>query len=96
MNKFIQQAINNPKTTINGALSFVAVTSAVLAPYVTTPKAVAGLAIAAALARAYMGAMQHDAGTQLALVPGSSEPQLVPSHEVPDQKGAVVVPAKDK
>jgi methionyl-tRNA synthetase len=92
MSEFWKTATQNPKTTISGILSFVAITSATLAPFIpqTASRICIGLAISGALSRAYLGAISKDAGTEQAIVPGSADPQTVPSHEVPDNPKAQV------
>jgi hypothetical protein len=40
--------------------------------------------------------LQKDAGTTLAITPGSATPEAVPSHELPDQPSAkAVLPSKN-
>jgi hypothetical protein len=95
MSNFWQTAVNNPKTTISGVLSFVAITCATLIPFVpvTARYAFGGLAIAGALSKAYLLAISKDAGTVEAIVPGSPAPQAVPSTEIPlDPKDKLVTP----
>jgi hypothetical protein len=94
---FWQTAVNNPKTTISGVLSFIAITSTTLIPFVPTTAryAFGGLAIAGALSKAYLLAISHDAGKTEAMVPGAAEPQLVPSHEMPDDPKAKAVTGKN-
>jgi hypothetical protein len=55
------------------------------------PKWANALTLIAALCAAYLGALMKDAGTQLAILQGETEPKGVPSHEVPDQPGTKVV-----
>ncbi len=43
------------------------------------------------LLTAAVSGLSQDAGRVKALAPGSAEPQMVPSHEEPDQVGAVPV-----
>lgn len=95
MSSFWQTAVNNPKTTISGVLSFIAITSTTLIPFVPTTAryAFGGLAIAGALSKAYLLAISKDAGVVTAITPGDPTPQVVPSTEVPlDKSNKVVKP----
>lgn len=91
-----QTAINNPKTTLSGLLSFVAITATTLIPFVspTNRYVFGGLAIAGALSKAYLLVFHtKDAGTVPAVVPGEDGIKVVPSTEVPlDKSNKVVVP----
>lgn len=90
---------SNWKTTAAGGLSFIMATTGPLTAYfalIHNPTAwqaqVPGACtLAAGLCRAWIGIISKDAGTQEAILPGQSEPQMVESHEVPDVKGAKVV-----
>jgi hypothetical protein len=76
------------KTTANGILGFFIATGAVLTAVPSSfinPKISAGLTVSLALARAWVGILQQDAGTTTAIVPGSGV-QPVPSHEIPDDE----------
>jgi hypothetical protein len=92
MSKFWQTAVENPRTTASGALSFLAITSGTLIPFVpgNSKYAAAGLAITFALSKAYNSALMKDPGKQLAVVPGEGV-QMVDSHEVPNDPKAKVV-----
>jgi hypothetical protein len=89
--------MTNWKTTVAGLLSaFVGTIGPVTAYLATTnnPKATevcGALTCAGAVARIWIGLIQNDAGTTLAVVPGSPSPQLVPSHETPDNPAATPV-----
>lgn len=73
-------------TTVQGVLSgLLAFTTALLPSY---PKfATSALCILGA-AKIGIGAMQKDAGVQLATVPGKNEPVNVAAHETPDDPKA--------
>ena len=80
--------LGSPKSTINGLLSAaIAVIVAVLA----IPPGARKVVYVLATLRALNGLFQQDAGSVLARVPGSAEPQAVPSHESPDDAAAVPV-----
>lgn len=92
----------NWKTSLNGDLSFLITVGTFVSGYlVITPNSprwlvgVSGVAtLLAALGRRGVGRIQVDAGTTPAILPGSSEVQMAPSHEVLDDPAAVpVVPA---
>jgi hypothetical protein len=91
---FFKTAFSNPKTSLSGILSFLMVTGGYLAGYAVlhqTPfwvKVGAASSFISGLAKVYIGLRMKDAGTELATVPGSSTPQVVPSHEVPDNPAA--------
>jgi hypothetical protein len=50
--------------------------------------------LALGLCRVWIGLLQQDAGSQLAYVPGKSEPEVVDSHENPNNPRAVPVVTK--
>jgi hypothetical protein len=92
---FWQTAVNNPKTTISGVLSFIAITSATLIPFVSTTNryVFGGLAIAGALSKAYLLAISKDAGVVTAITPATGDTKVVPSTEIPlDPSNKVVKP----
>ena len=80
--------LGSPKSTITGLCGLaISVTIAIIA---LPPKASAPVVILAVL-RGIVDFTKQDAGKQLALVPGKSDPELVPSHETPDDPAAVAV-----
>jgi len=89
--------IKDWKTTAAGILSaFIGTVGPVTAYLATTPnpnatKICGGLTLAAAIARIWLGLIQKDAGSQLALVPGSATPVDVPAHQTPDDPAAIPI-----
>jgi hypothetical protein len=81
--------LKSPKTTITGACG--AAIAIILAVMALPPKASAPV-IAIAVLRALIDFSKQDAGTTLAIPPGSNTPQQVPSHEVPDNPQDKPVP----
>jgi hypothetical protein len=80
--------LSNPKSTAVGACGLViAVTMAWMA---LPPKASIPVTVIA-IARALIQFFSDDAGKTLAKLPGSTSPQLVDSHETPDDPQAVPV-----
>jgi hypothetical protein len=82
------------KTSLSGDLSVVVTVATILSGYlVVTPSSPkwlsavsAGCAVLAAFGKSQVGRKMVDAGSVLAKVPGVADPQVVPSHEVPDDK----------
>jgi hypothetical protein len=99
MNKFISNGLTHWKSTVSGFLTITLITTSVLAtlPQVMAHPKTLGIVLGVqALAKGYMAWITQDAGTQLAMVPGSATPQAVPSHEIPDQPAAkAVLPASN-
>jgi len=86
-----EKLFKNWKTTANGFLSLfitTGITLQVLNSPLFGPKFNMGLVVAMAVARAWVGLLQKDAGTTLAIVPGELGVQSVPSHETPDNIAA--------
>lgn len=94
---------NNWKSTAAGILSFGIATLTTLLAY-QIPMAILNPGqtkmylyftiignVILALFRAWIGLITQDAGTTLATVPGSPTPQVVPSHEIPNQIAAKAV-----
>jgi len=85
------------KSTAAGLLSgYLAIVGPVTAYLATTPnptgtKIAGAMTLAGVIARAWLGVIQKDAGSTPAIVPGSPVVQQVPSHETPDQPGAIPV-----
>jgi hypothetical protein len=98
MKKLWTLAIDNPKTTLSGIMSFLMVTGAYLAGYSVLhasplwTKIGTVASFSSGLAKVWIGLISQDRGTQLAVLPGESTPQMVPSHEQPDAPGAKPVP----
>lgn len=102
MSDFLNRITTNWKTSLAGFLSFVSMTLITVTGFMgandvntegvlqTHTKYVAYANIAVALCRVWIGLLQHDAGTQTALVPGKGV-QSVPSHEIPDSPNAIPV-----
>lgn len=84
-----QNFLRSPKSTITGICGLAI--AIILAIYALPPKT-SGALIAVAVLRAVVDFSKQDAGTTLAIAPGSSTPQQVSSHEVPDDPAAVAVP----
>lgn len=55
------------------------------------PKVAIIISVSAAIAKVVLGQFQQDAGVSLAVLPGQTTPQAVPSHEVPNDPAAVPV-----
>lgn len=90
---------SNWKSTASSILTATLATSAAfLAPPLNTlvsAKVILYIGAAQIIGKIWIGLIQQDAGTTLAVVPGNPEPQTVPSHEIPDQSAAkVVLPEK--
>ena len=90
---------SNWKSTVSSILTATLATSAAfLAPPLNTlvsAKVILYIGAAQIIGKIWIGLIQQDAGTTLAVVPGNPEPQTVPSHEIPDQPAAkVVLPEK--
>jgi hypothetical protein len=82
---FKANVFKSPKTTITGLCGAgIAITLAWMS---LPPKASVPVTIIAIL-RALVDFTKQDAGVTSAIVPGSPTPQLVPSHEVPDDPNA--------
>jgi hypothetical protein len=83
------------KSTVSGFLTASLATSAAfLAPPLNAyipPKVVLWLGAFQIIGKIWIGLISKDAGTVEAIVPGSSTPQSVPAHEIPDDPKAVVV-----
>jgi len=82
-------------TTLNGYLTGIMVLCGVLADANSLPQGVRTVAatvgsLALAL-RIRIGHIQQDPGTQLAQVPGQLSPEVVPSHEIPNDPKAVAI-----
>jgi hypothetical protein len=84
------------KSTTQGILMLVVVTCGVLLanPTTSTGKVGAYLALASALATAYIGLISKDSGVEVASVAGGP-PKAVASHETPDDPGATPVKSKN-
>ena len=90
----------NWKTTFSALCSFFMITGIFISGYLATvpnptaweTKLSVACTFAIGLFKVWIGFLQIDAGSIEALVPGSSTPQSVPSHEVPDQPGVKVAP----
>ena len=84
------------KSTVSGLLTASLATSAAfLAPPLNAyvpPKVVLWLGAFQIVGKVWIGLISKDAGTVEAIVPGSSTPQSVPAHEIPDNPQAVIVP----
>jgi hypothetical protein len=96
----IPHLATNWKSTVSSVLTATLATSAAfLTPplnALVSPKVILYLGAAQIIGKIWIGLLQQDAGTTMAVVPGSSTPQAVPSHEVPDQPAAkVVLPASN-
>jgi hypothetical protein len=91
--------VKNWKTTAAGILSFVLATTGPLTAYfalIHSPtswqaQVPGALTLIAGLCRSWVGIISKDAGTEQVLLPGDSQPQTVPSHEVPDNPSAQVI-----
>ena len=85
------------QTTLNGYLSVGISVCVALLEVPSIPKQyIASIGAVLAVLRVISGHMQQDAGKQLADVPGAPTPQLVPSHETPDNPAAVPVTKETK
>lgn len=80
--------LGSPKSTISGVCGLII--SITLSVLLLPPKASAPLVLIA-VCRGIVDFTKQDAGKQLAKVPGKAEPELVPSHETPDDPEAVPV-----
>lgn len=86
----------NWKTTFSALCSFLMMTGLFITGYIgTLPqqspwelKVSAVCTFAVGLLKVWIGLLMYDAGSVQAIVPGSSTPQAVPSHEVPDDPSA--------
>jgi hypothetical protein len=89
------QPMSISKTTLNGAIAFFIAAVPLTETYPglhISPTVMAWLSFAAGLARLWVGISQTDADRIPAILPGSSTPQEVPAHPVPDDPKAVIVP----
>jgi hypothetical protein len=90
----------NWKTSCSAICSFLMITGVFVSGYissVTNPaswevKLAAGCTFLVGLLKVWIGFLMYDAGSVQAMVPGSSTPQTVPSHEVPDNPSAQPTP----
>lgn len=92
------------KSTAQGFLSFISVSAMSVAGWLTLQVALdpgwaksksyiyvaGGAALAGALAKAWLGMFQKDAGTVMAQLPGQA-PEAMPGHPVPDNPAATAV-----
>lgn len=84
----------NWKSTFSGILTATLFTTAALLAYppvLAHPRTVAILGGIQIVAKIWVSLITQDAGTTVAIVPGTPIPQAVPSHEVPDQPAAKAV-----
>lgn len=77
--------LRSPKSTITGLCGLAI---ALILAWMTLPPKASIPVTAVALLRALVDFLKTDAGVTSAIVPGSPTPQLVPSHEVPDDPNA--------
>lgn len=86
---------SNWKSTVSSILTATLATSAAfLAPPLNTlvsAKVILWIGAAQIIGKIWIGLLTQDAGTTLAILPGDSKPEVVPSHEVPDEPAATVV-----
>lgn len=86
-NALVTFALQNWKSTVSGLLTVGLTTTAALLAYppvMANPKwVVIGGGIQVVL-KIWVSILQQDAGTTVAQVPGEATPQVVPSHEVPN------------
>lgn len=89
---WLQHAIDNPKSTIQSILTSAMFVDAILLGCgclsIKTTSIAAGVLT---VCKVGLGMLQKDADVVLATVPGSSTPQTVPAHPVPDNPAAVPV-----
>jgi hypothetical protein len=87
------------KSSVSGLLTATLATSAAfLAPPLNTlipAKWVLYLGAAQIIGKVWIGLISQDAGTVQAVIPGQPGIQTVPSHEIPDDPKAVVIPASN-
>ena len=94
----------NWKTTFSSICSFLMMTGLFVTGYIGTLTAAAPWELklsavctfAVGLLKVWIGFLQYDAGSVQAIVPGSSTPQAVPSHETPDDPSALPVKGKNE
>jgi hypothetical protein len=83
------------KSSLSGILTATLATSAAfLAPPLNTmvsAKVILWLGAFQIVGKIWIGLISKDAGTTLAITPGSTTPEAVPSHELPDQPAARAV-----
>lgn len=85
---WMQNFWKSPKSTFTGLLGAgIAITIAIIA----LPAKASAPVVVLAVLRALIDFTKQDAGTTLAVPPGSDVPQQVPSHEIPDDPNAIVV-----
>jgi hypothetical protein len=86
------------KTTLNGYLTVgISVCVALLSVPSIPQKYTVVIGTILSMLRLLTGHKQQDAGEQLAYVPGEPTPQVVPSHEVPDNPAdKTVLPQPEK
>jgi hypothetical protein len=90
----------NWKTTFSSLCSFLMITGVFISGYLQTVvhpapwevRVSTACTFAVALLKVWIGFLMYDAGSVQAIVPGSSTPQSVPSHEVPDSPTARPIP----
>jgi hypothetical protein len=92
----LQNFLQHPRTTISGVLTFLLTGI----PVLLGTGAIHGKAAAVLFSLCggckliWAAFFMKDSGSQLAQVPGSLIPQMVPSHEVPDNPAAIPVQPK--
>jgi hypothetical protein len=91
----MNSALTHWKSTVSGILTTtLATTAAFLAPPMNSlisSKHVLWIGAFQVLGKIWISLITQDAGTVLAKVPGSSDPQIVPAHSVPDDPKAVAI-----
>ena len=90
---------NNWKSTASSILTATLTTSAAfLAPplnVLVSAKIILWIGAAQIIGKIWIGLLTTDAGTTLAIPRGATKPEVVPSHEVPDESAAkIVLPEK--
>lgn len=92
------------KTTLSAICSFLMITGTFISGYLTTQtgltswetKLSAACTFFVGLMKVWIGFLQYDAGTTMAIPPGEAVPVPVPAHEVPDNPADQVVVVKGK
>jgi hypothetical protein len=96
------------KTSLNGILAFLITSLTIVSGFLgstdvtngvgihASTKIAVGITVALALCRAWVGLLQQDSGTVLAVTPQSPiVPVPVPAHEIPDNPQAIPVVPKE-
>jgi hypothetical protein len=97
MSTFWTNAFAHWKSTVSGILTVTLATSAALMAYppiATHIKLMSILGGVQIVGKVWIALISQDPDKVMAIVPGSSTPQAVPAHAMPDNPADVVVPPK--